>query len=357
MVAPVAPVGGKGVQGKQRRHDAHRPVLAEFPRDLEQANLAFGIEPIARFDLDRRAATGHQRMQPAAALSQQFLVGRGARLRHGRCDPAAGFRDFLIGRAGAAHRVLVGARAAEDEVRVAVDQAGRDPGAAQRVDLLRAITGELGPLADADDPAVGDPHRAILDNPEAGAFERGDVAVDEQPVPHVPFLGLPLGEASCYGKAMAGWPNLSDLIVSADSNAPVGLLGAPLAAGSVTPGRCDLAPDLLRATLRRIGRYNVENERELATAIADHGNVDLDRLSIEQAFEPIRDAVRESVSRRSLTLLIGGNNAVTRPGLRGMAEALDLPLAEVGLITLDAHFDMREHRRRTQQRQSRSRPD
>ena len=39
-----------------------------------------------------------------------------------------------------------------------------------------------------------------------------------------------------------------------------------------------------------------------------------------------------------LTLLIGGNNAVTRPGVLG----LELPLDKVGLITLDAHFDMRE---------------
>jgi arginase family enzyme len=37
-------------------------------------------------------------------------------------------------------------------------------------------------------------------------------------------------------------------------------------------------------------------------------------------------------------LLIGGNNAVTRPGVLG----LELPLDEVGLITLDAHFDMRD---------------
>ena len=51
----------------------------------------------------------------------------------------------------------------------------------------------------------------------------------------------------------------------ADGSAPVGLIGAPLAAGSVTPGRCDLAPALLRQTLRRIGRYDVETERELRT--------------------------------------------------------------------------------------------
>ena len=50
----------------------------------------------------------------------------------------------------------------------------------------------------------------------------------------------------------SGWPNLSDLIADKSADAPVGLVGAPLDAGSVTPGRCDMAPGLLRATLKRI---------------------------------------------------------------------------------------------------------
>jgi len=137
---------------------------------------------------------------------------------------------------------------------------------------------------------------------------------------------------------MAGWPNLSDLIVSDEAKAPVGLVGAPLAAGSVTPGNCDQAPALLRRTLRRIGRYDVETRRELSSQIADYGDVDIGGMSIEEATGPIREAVARSVSRHDLTLLVGGNNAVTRPGVLG----LGLPLTKVGLITLDAHFDMRE---------------
>jgi arginase family enzyme len=137
---------------------------------------------------------------------------------------------------------------------------------------------------------------------------------------------------------MAAWPNLSDLLVDGETAAPVGLVGAPLAAGSVTPGRCDLAPSLLRQTLRRIGRYDVETGSELSALIADHGDVDLAGLTIEEATAPISDAVHRSTSRHQLTLLVGGNNAVTRPGVRG----LGLPLDKVGLITLDAHFDMRD---------------
>ena len=52
---------------------------------------------------------------------------------------------------------------------------------------------------------------------------------------------------------------------------------------------------------------------------------------------PIRDAVARSVAERQLTLVVGGNNAVTRPAALGIG----MPLESVGLITLDAHFDMR----------------
>jgi formiminoglutamase len=135
----------------------------------------------------------------------------------------------------------------------------------------------------------------------------------------------------------SAWPNLSELLVD-DPSVPIGLVGAPLATGSVTPGACDQAPRLLRNTLRRIGRYDLETGNSLFTPIHDRGDVELSGLSIEQATQPIREAVAASVESHALTLLAGGNNAVTRPAVLG----LEVPLPKVGLITLDAHFDMRE---------------
>jgi arginase family enzyme len=133
------------------------------------------------------------------------------------------------------------------------------------------------------------------------------------------------------------WPNLSELLVE-DSDVPIGLVGAPLAAGSVTPGACDKAPALLRKTLKRIGRYDVEIGRALFTPVHDRGEIDLGGLTIEQATDPIREAVAASVADHALTLLAGGNNAVTRPAVLGLGKPLD----KIGLITLDAHFDMRD---------------
>ena len=137
---------------------------------------------------------------------------------------------------------------------------------------------------------------------------------------------------------MSGWPNLSELLLSEGADVPIGLVGAPLAAGSVTAGACDRAPELLRRTLKRIGRYDVDTGRELSTAIRDRGDADIAGLAIEQATGPIRDAVAASVADHALTLVIGGNNAITRPAV----QAVGMPLEQVGLITLDAHFDMRD---------------
>jgi formiminoglutamase len=137
---------------------------------------------------------------------------------------------------------------------------------------------------------------------------------------------------------MAGWPNLSELLSTGHANAPVALIGAPLALGSVTPGACDQAPALLRRTLKRIGRYDIETGRELETKVADRGDVPLAGLSIEDATPRIRDAVGESALAHALTLLVGGNNAITRPAVLGLGGEIE----EIGLITLDAHFDMRD---------------
>jgi formiminoglutamase len=136
---------------------------------------------------------------------------------------------------------------------------------------------------------------------------------------------------------MAGWPNLSELISIGHATAPVALVGAPLALGSVTPGGCDQAPALLRRTLKRIGRYDIETGRELETEIADRGDIALVGLGIDDATPRIRDAVGESAQAHGLTLLVGGNNAITRPAVLGLGGEIE----EIGLITLDAHFDMR----------------
>lgn len=132
-----------------------------------------------------------------------------------------------------------------------------------------------------------------------------------------------------------GWKSIADLI---GDEGELALLGAPMEAGSVTPGRCDLGPETVRRTLRRFSTYDVETSRELGVSVRDAGDVPVRGVMPAEGFEPIRDAVQACVDAHPLTLLVGGNNAITRPAAHG----LGVPLERVGLITFDAHFDMRE---------------
>ena len=136
---------------------------------------------------------------------------------------------------------------------------------------------------------------------------------------------------------MSSWPRITDLF-TADGPAEIAILGAPMKERSVTPAAYDRAPDLIRQTLRRFSTYNVETGLEFGLRIRDRGNLPIEALTPAEAFDPLSDAALACTSQHALTLLLGGHNGVTRPAAHG----LGVPLEEVGLITLDAHFDLRD---------------
>lgn len=128
-------------------------------------------------------------------------------------------------------------------------------------------------------------------------------------------------------------------LLGSGEDAPIALIGAPLNEKSLTPGRCDLAPSLIRAALKRMSVYDLETQTDLSgLRVYDAGDLDLKILTPDEAFAPIRDAVRRHASKRKLTVLLGGNNAVTRGGVHGTDETLK----SVGVLTIDAHFDLRD---------------
>jgi formiminoglutamase len=132
-----------------------------------------------------------------------------------------------------------------------------------------------------------------------------------------------------------GWRSLADLLTR-DDTAPVALIGAPLNEKSLTPGRCDLAPKVLREALKRFSVYDVETKTDLsAMRVFEAGDIFLKARTPEESFAPIRDGV--AALNQKLVVVAGGNNAVTRPGVHGLG-----PLAATGLLTLDAHFDLRD---------------
>jgi formiminoglutamase len=134
------------------------------------------------------------------------------------------------------------------------------------------------------------------------------------------------------------WFSAADLLTQ-DGTAPVALIGAPLGLGSITPGRCDLAPETVRTAMKRMSVYDLETETDLSELrIFDAGDIGLDRASPAESLAPIVETLMPLTREHALTIVLGGNNAVTRP----CVHALDATLQRVGVLTLDAHFDLRD---------------
>ena len=108
---------------------------------------------------------------------------------------------------------------------------------------------------------------------------------------------------------------------------------------SITPGRCDLAPGAIRQALDRYSLNDPDAGIDLATlAVADIGDVTLSGASAEEVFFRIVQGVKKAAANSSAVAIFGGDNAITYPGMH----ALNLPFARCGLLTFDAHHDVRD---------------
>jgi arginase family enzyme len=134
------------------------------------------------------------------------------------------------------------------------------------------------------------------------------------------------------------WLSVADLLGNF-VEARLAVVGAPVGKFSITPGHCDQAPATVRAALKRMSVYDIETEAELRDMrVFDAGDVNVRLGTLQEALPPIRNAVAAQLASRDLVILLGGNNAVTRPGVHGV----DASLKNVGVMTLDAHFDLRD---------------
>ncbi len=132
------------------------------------------------------------------------------------------------------------------------------------------------------------------------------------------------------------WPNIAGLI--GEAPADIAFIGAPMTLGCVTPSDYHKAPDVFRNSLKRISTYDLETGVNLdSTNVRDYGNIECAALSPTDGFTPIVKAFGTIIKAHKLSALIGGHNGVTRAGVH----ALDPSLKNIGLLTLDAHFDLR----------------
>lgn len=132
------------------------------------------------------------------------------------------------------------------------------------------------------------------------------------------------------------WPRAGAWLrgeIKSGSLGKLAVLGAPVCLGSITPGRCDLAPAAIRAALNRFSTYDLDAQRDvLELSIEDHGDLDVAGLDPQAAFVPISAGVSQTAA--TALILLGGDNSITRPGVRG--------LGDCSLLTFDAHLDLRD---------------
>lgn len=133
------------------------------------------------------------------------------------------------------------------------------------------------------------------------------------------------------------WPRAGDWPAPADIEGRVdaALLGVPTWRTSLSPTGAHATPAAVRDALRRysatlIGPPAVD--LGAALRIADDGDVpEPDGTGGEHA---VRERVRALVEQNAFVLALGGDNAATYPVAQGASAS--------GLITLDAHFDLRD---------------
>ena len=122
---------------------------------------------------------------------------------------------------------------------------------------------------------------------------------------------------------MSDWPRASHWLAGDDGGDPAALVvaGVPLTEHAVTPSRYELAPTAIRARLARLSTWHGQR------------HVSLDGLAVRD----LGDSTQPPPLRPPLTVLLGGHNAVTYHALARE------PLAHWGLLTLDAHHDVRPY--------------
>jgi arginase family enzyme len=133
------------------------------------------------------------------------------------------------------------------------------------------------------------------------------------------------------------WPRASAWLQAADENPnhcyDLGLIGIPAHLTSISPTGAHTTPAAIRAALARFSTYSWSTETDVSVlSFADFGDVS----EPDSAEGEARTSQLASIAsaRAGLLIGLGGDNSATFAMARGVGAA--------GLITLDAHHDLRD---------------
>jgi formiminoglutamase len=141
----------------------------------------------------------------------------------------------------------------------------------------------------------------------------------------------------------ANWPTAATLLTREPvvGRRNVALLGVSTYATSVTKRSSTSTPEAIREALKRFSTWSFHGRFDLAgyVALVDHG--DVEDPDGEGGGERVAAALAAIGKYSKLTIVLGGDNAATWHAMGALArENFD----DFGLITLDAHVDLRDGR-------------
>lgn len=131
------------------------------------------------------------------------------------------------------------------------------------------------------------------------------------------------------------WPRANSLLKSAKTE--LAIIGVPASATALSPTSAHLTPAAIRAALIKYSTFAGSTTTELQTSgITDLGDV----VSPDHAHGEARvaEAVSGLLQTYKILLALGGDNSITY----SVAAGLFPDLSKIGLITFDAHHDLRD---------------
>ena len=133
------------------------------------------------------------------------------------------------------------------------------------------------------------------------------------------------------------WTRANTLIATTNPSAKIALVGVPANKGSISPTSADQTPDAIRDALARFSTYSTSQDVELSEeSFTDLGNIDSPDGS--EGVARVHSFVKDLLAKHQLIIALGGDNSITY----SVASGLWPDLSKIGLITFDAHHDLRD---------------
>jgi formiminoglutamase len=133
------------------------------------------------------------------------------------------------------------------------------------------------------------------------------------------------------------WKRANTLFSSPDQSADIALVGVPAHKGSISPTNADQTPDAIRSALARYSTYSTSHGVDLSgQSFIDLGNID--SPDGPEGVVRVGAFVSGLLAKHKLVIALGGDNSITY----SVASGLWPDLSKIGLITFDAHHDLRD---------------